>query len=189
MKREDLKALGLEESVIDTIMADNGKDIEKHKKDNEALQVKLTRVETQLTDATKKFASFEGLDIEAIKKEAADWKVAAKKAEDDGKATVEKLQFSHALDGALTGAKSKNSKAVKALLEMEGLKMNNGEIVGLNEQLTKIKTESPYLFDDVEAEMGKPYFAGKSGGTAGGKGATEDAAMRSAMGLPPLETK
>ena len=180
MKREDLKALGLEDSVIDTIMAENGKDIEKHKKDAETATLKATGLETQLTDVNKKMESFKDLDVDAIKKEASDWKVAAEKAKTDAQEAIDKIQFDHALDGALSGAKAKSSKAVKALLDMGGLKINNGEIVGLKEQLEKIKTDNDYLF---ESEEGTPTIVK---GTPGAS-VTGDAAVRTAMGLPPLK--
>ena len=43
--------------------------------------------------------------------------------------------------------------------------MNNGEIVGLNEQLEKVKEENGYLFEDDTAEQ-KPKFAGTTPGAS-----------------------
>ena len=96
----------------------------------------------QLENANKQIEEFKGMDIDGIKKAADDWKLKAEQAQKDAEAKITAMQFDHALDGALSGAKAKNAKAVKALLDMEGLKMNNGEIVGLNEQLEKVKEEN-----------------------------------------------
>ncbi len=54
------------------------------------------------------------------------------------------MKFDYALTAALTGAKARNSKAVKALLDMDGLKLNDGKIIGLDEQLSQIKEENAF---------------------------------------------
>lgn len=160
MKRETLKALGLEDSVIDQIMAENGKDIEKHKADAETTKATLGQLQAQLTEANKAIEGFKAMDIDGIKKAADDYKAKAEKAETDRTAEIARLQFDYALDGALTGAKAKNTKAVKALLNMDGLKLNGEEIVGLNEQIEKLKADNDYMF---ESEAQKPaIFAGKT---------------------------
>lgn len=157
MKREFLKELGLTDEQIDKIMAENGKDIEKAKGDiaklENDLSTKETEIETikgQLNEANAQIESFKEMDIEGIKKAADDYKAKSEQAEIDAQAKIEELQFSHALDKALSGAKAKNSKAVKALLDLEGLKFNKDEIVGLNEQLERIKEENDYLFESKE---------------------------------------
>ena len=161
MKRETLKALGLEDAVIDQIMAENGKDIEKHKGEATTALATATQLTTQLTDANKAIEGFKAMDVEGIKKAADDWKAKAEKADADRAAEIATLQFNHALDGALSGAKAKNVKAVKALLNMEGLKLNGEEIVGLNDQLAKLKTDNDYLFEG--AKQPPAVFAGKAG--------------------------
>ena len=74
-------------------------------------------------------------------------------AEADRVAEVSRLKFEHALDVALSGAKAKNVKAVKALLELDKLKFSeeDGSILGLKEQLEKVKAENDYLFESSEA--------------------------------------
>lgn len=146
MKTEFLKELKMEQDVIDKILAENGRDIEAAK----AKYADYDDVKKQLKEANKQISSFKEMDIDGIKKAADDWKEKAEKAESEADKKIEALQFDHALDGALSGAKAKNAKAVKALLNMDGLKYNNGEVIGLNEQLEKIKSENDYLFDSGE---------------------------------------
>ncbi|WP_415876381.1 phage scaffolding protein, partial [Clostridium sp.] len=50
-------------------------------------------------------------------------------------AKIEKLNFDTKLDKALTNAKAKNPKTVKALLNLENLKLDGEDIIGLKEQL------------------------------------------------------
>lgn len=91
---------------------------------------------------------------------------------------ISDIQFNHALDSALTGAKAKNVKAVKALLDTDGLTLNDGEILGLKERLEKVKEENSYLF---ESDKQPPKFVGT---TPGAQTGGDMKAVRAAMGLP-----
>lgn len=151
MKREDLKTLGLTDEQIDKVMALNGTDIEKHKTAAATLQTELDGAKKQLTDANTQIEEFKKLDVEGVKKAADDWKAKAEAAQAEADKKVSQLKFDHALDGALTGAKAKNAKAVKALLNAADLKLaEDGSILGLKEQLEKVKAENDYLFESTE---------------------------------------
>ena len=65
------------------------------------------------------------------------------------------IRFSHAVDNALTKAKAKNLVAVRALLNMDGVTLEDGKLLGLNEQLEKLMQENSYLF---EASEKNPQF-------------------------------
>lgn len=148
MKREDLKKLELSDEVIDKLMTLHGSDIESHKATIAALTGERDTFKAQAEEATKQIEGFKGMDIEGVKKAASDWEARAKQIEADAAANLSKIKFDHALESALAGAKAKNVKAVSALLDPAGLKLNDdGSIIGLNEQLTKIKTENDFLFD------------------------------------------
>ena len=149
MKREDLEKLGLNAEQIDQIMALHGKSVEKAKADLAALTTERDGLKKQLEDANAQIEGFKALDIEGVKKAADEWKAKAEQAQKDAEAQIKALKFDHALDQALAGAKAKNIKAVKALLSMEGLKLNDadGSIIGLKEQLEKIQAENDYLFE------------------------------------------
>jgi hypothetical protein len=150
MKREDLTKLGLAEDVIDKIMGLHGSDIEGHKAKQTSTATELEGIKAQLLEAGKQIEAFKGMNVDQIKASADEWKAKAEQAAADGAAQVAALRFDHALEGALSGAKAKNSKAVKALLDNGSLKMNeDGSILGLKEQLEKIKSENDYLFNDV----------------------------------------
>ena len=66
------------------------------------------------------------------------------------------------IDLSLTSANVRNLKAVKALLNMEGIKADDkGEFTGLTEQLDALKESDGYLFNASEAEQSStPRFAG-----------------------------
>lgn len=66
------------------------------------------------------------------------------------------------IDLSLTSANVRNLKAVKALLNMDGIKADDkGEFTGLTEQLDALKESDGYLFNASEAEQSStPRFAG-----------------------------
>jgi hypothetical protein len=156
MKRDQLKKLELSDEIIDAVMKLHGEDVEAHKGQLETKQGELTALQGQLDEANKQVAAFKKLDPDAIQKAAADWEqkakdfeAQAKKAAADADMKVSALQFDHALTTALTEAKAKNPKTVRALLNADNLKMGeDGSIIGLKEQLETITKENGYLFTD-----------------------------------------
>lgn len=165
MKREFLEELGIEKDVIDKIMAENGKDINNAKADLESKETELASVKEQLKTANEEIEGFKDLDVEGIKAKADEYKAKFEEAEAKAKEDLEKVQFEHKLETALRGAKAKNAKAVRALLDLEGLKLNEGEIVGLSEQLEAVKKENDYLFDTEGAQNSTPSFSRPTGNT------------------------
>lgn len=180
MEREYLEGLKLDNDIIDKIMAEHGKDIDGLKQQVGTLEAEKESLAGQLGEANRQIEDFKGMDVEGIKKAADDWKTKAEAAEAKAKADVEKLQFDHALNAALSGAKARDARAVTALLDMEGLKLNNGEIVGLKDQLERLKTEKDYLFevDGIPKIVKGTNNNADTGGTD---------ALRAAMGLGKKE--
>lgn len=180
MKTEFLRSLNLSQEVIDKIMAENGKDIaveqkkaEKVIQERDSYKLKAESLETQVNDANTEIQKFKDMDIDGIKKAADDWKETAEKAKADADKQISQMKFDYALSAALTGAKAKNAKAVKALLDMDGLKFNDGKIVGLDEQLAQIKADNDYLFESDEPAP--EFVKGTNGGSGsvGGKKPSE----------------
>ena len=181
MKTEFLKSLNLSQEVIDKIMAENGKDIaveqkkaEKVIQERDSYKLKAESLETQVNDANTEIQKFKDMDIDGIKKAADDWKETAEKAKADADKQISQMKFDYALSAALTGAKAKNAKAVKALLDMDGLKFNDGKIVGLDEQLAQIKADNDYLF---ESDVPAPEFVKGTNGGSGSVGGKKPSEM------------
>lgn len=74
------------------------------------------------------------------------------------KKEAETKDFNYALDSVLKESKCKNTKALKALLNMEGIKLNEGKFEGLEEQLKTLKESDSYLFDTEEKQPGGSGF-------------------------------
>ena len=114
MKKEDLIALGIADDVADKIFALHGKDLEKFKTASETAKTEIETFKTQLTEANKQIEGFKGMDVEGVKKSADEWKTKFEQSQADAIAQLAQIKFDHALESALTGAKAKNAKAVRA---------------------------------------------------------------------------
>lgn len=180
MERKFLSDLGLEKEVIDKILDQNGTEITALKTQINTKNEELKTAREQLVEANETINGFKAMDIESIKKAADDWKQKAEKAESDAAAKISQIQFDSLLESTLSTAKAKNAKAVKALLDMEGLKLDDGKIIGLDDQLAKIKAENDYLF---EGDKKTPQFSAPTPGVA------DDGmnAIRAAAGLKTKE--
>lgn len=181
MTREFLKQLGIEDKeTVDKIMSENGKDINAEKNkfgDYETLK-------NQLSEANKKIEEFGKLDYDGVKAMADKYKADFEQSREESKKQLDELRFSHALENALTGAKARNVKAVRALLETDKIKLcKDGTVSGLTEQLKAIKKDNAYLFEDEKQET-KPSFLGGSGSSGG---SADDNSIRAIMGLPPIK--
>ena len=147
MQRNELEKLGLEKDAIDQIMALHGRDIEANKAKAAAIEAERDGLKSQLDEAAKSIEGFKALDIEGVKKSADEWKAKAEQAQKDAEKQVYQVRYESALSDALKASKAKNVKAVRALLNEADLKLTDDGLVGLKEQLEKVKPENDYLFE------------------------------------------
>lgn len=66
----------------------------------------------------------------------------------DYEAKIQQQQKDFAIERALRDAKARNPKAVKALLDLENVKLDGDKLLGLDEQLKAIQESDKYLFGD-----------------------------------------
>jgi len=113
--------------------------------ENKDLKKQLTDRDQQLEDLKTKAAGNEDLQrqIQALQDQN-------NQIKEDYEQKIQKQNFEFALERALTIAKAKNPKAVKALLNTEAIKLDGESLLGLEEQLNKLKETDSYLFDDGE---------------------------------------
>lgn len=95
----------------------------------------------------------------------------------DHETTIENLKkesaqkdFNYALDSALKDNKCKNAKALKALLDLDNIKFNEGKLEGLEGQLTALKESDGYLFDTSNPAPGNTGGTGNHPRVGGGAG-------------------
>ena len=149
MTKEELKALGLTDEQADKVVADYGKnyvakaqfntkneELKHAKEESEAVTKQLEELK-KANEGNKDLAT----QLEKMKQEAE----TRKKEYTD---SINRMKLDNAVDIALNGSKAKNTKAVRALLDLKEAKVgDDGKVAGLDEQLKKLQESDPYLFD------------------------------------------
>lgn len=185
MKREFLQNFKvgdqpLSKEVIDAIMAENGRDIEAAKKPF----ADYDHLKTQLDEAQKTIQGFKDQDIESVRKSAKDWEEKYNQAVKDHAAKLADMAFDRKLEDAITGAKGKNTKAIKALLDVDTLKASKNQDADIKAAMDALQKDSGYLFGDVGNPP--PYSAGA--GTGGNGGGSDNPFSFNFGGVRPKES-
>lgn len=145
MKTEFLKELGLSQEQIDQIMAENGKDIAAEQAKAAAKDGELTKANETIKGLQETVKKYDGADPEQLKKSLADLQ---KKYDAD----INQTKLESALELALVQSKARNTKAVRALLNQETIKLDGDKLLGLDDQLADLKKEAVYLFEEEAAK-------------------------------------
>lgn len=172
MKRKFLEDLGLEKEVIDKILDENSTDIGKAKGEVDSITSERDKLKTDLADRDKQLETLKNStgDVEGMKKQIADLQAENKTKDETHAAEMKQLKVDAAVSAALTGAKAKNEKAVKALLELDPEKielLDDGSIKGLDDQIKKLteSDDTKFLFDTstkkTQMKGAKPGETGK----------------------------
>jgi len=174
MKRTELEAMGLTKEQVDSIMKINGDDIENAKSASAAeiknLHTEISGLNTQVSDRDKQLETLKSTagDNEALTQQIADLQAANAKAKETHESEMNQLKIDFAVEKALTAANAKNVKAVRALLDLEGAKLDReGNVKGLQDQIDKLATaeDTKFLFD-APAQNTQGTFQGYQPGVA-----------------------
>ena len=176
MTRDEIKAIlpNITKEELDKIMAINGSDIEKAKGDTTGLNQQITDLTNQITDRDNQLKELKSKvgDNESLKNKIEELENANKTAKSNYDKTVADMKRDYAVNNAIRDAKAKNVKAVRALLDMDKVKMDGETVVGLKDQIDALAKSDAYLFDAVEnpAPNFKGGFEPGAGSNGGGNG-------------------
>lgn len=162
MKTEDLKNLGLTDEQISFVMAENGKDVNKAKKDLDTISADRDNWKNQAETAQNTLAKFDGIDPEKIDSEIAEWKKKAKDAEEMYTAKIREREFEDALKAELDNVKFSSEAAKRSVMtdiKAAGLKLVDGKILGLKDLLDQMKEKDASAFVDESEEKVKNNMA------------------------------
>ena len=166
MKKEDLIAMGLTEEQATKVMGSLDGDFVTKTRFNEVNE-ELKTAKKSISDRDKQLEDLKKStgDNAALTQQIADLQKAnadQQKAHDEELAA---LKFNNALDLALTGAKVKNVKAVRAMLDDTKIKLgDDGKLTGFDEQIEALKKSDGYMFD---VQTGQQQFQGFQPGQSG----------------------
>jgi len=193
MKREDLEKLGLTKEQIDKVCDLNNddmqpvkKDLQKAQDDLKAASNKVSTHETTINELKKDLDGFKDVDVSGLTKKITELETELKNKDTTHAAELADREFNDLLKDSISSAKGKNAKAITALLDMEVLKTSKNQkedVAAALKALTEAE-DSKMLFGEAEAS---PIGTGNIiGEVKKSSGSVEDAAMRAAMGLPPV---
>lgn len=176
MTRKQLEDLGLTKEQADSIIKINGDDIENAKSASAAeiknLQTERDGLKAQVSDRDKQLETLKASagDNADLKKQIEDLQTENATAKANHESELNQLKIDFAVEKALTGAKAKNIKAVKALLELEDAKLDkDGNVKGLAEQIEKLTSgdDTKFLFEAQKQTKQQQNFKGFQPGASG----------------------
>ena len=154
--------------------------------DYETQSEKLKTAEGKVTTLTESLDKFKDVNVDELNNTITGLKndLAAKDKELTDK--LAERDFNDLLKESIATAKGRNAKAIMALLDVDTLKASKNQ---KDDIATALKTlaeaeDSKMLFGETETVIGEGSPIGKV--TKGGS-QDSDAALRAAMGLPPLK--
>lgn len=196
MKREELEALGLSKEQVDSVLDAHHKELDPVNAQLKAAQddLKAEQDKTVAQDGTikelqKGLDGFKDVDVSGLKKKIAELEEGIKERDAAHRKEMEERDFGDSLKEAIAAANGINARAITALLDVDALKASKNQkedIAAALKALAEAK-DSRMLFGEAEAEViGKGSFPGM---VSRHGSSTDDAQMRSVMGLPPIKSE
>lgn len=142
-------AMGLNEEQAQKVLTSlDGNYVPKSKfqevsEENKTLKKSVSDRDKQLEDLKKSSG-----DNAALQQQISDLQKANADQQKAHEQELSQLKLDNAIDLALSGAKAKNSKAVKAVMDLSKVKLGeDGQLTGFSEQLEALQKSDGYLFD------------------------------------------
>ena len=133
----------LPKEVIDAILAENGRDIEALKTENDNLK-------TQLQTAKDGLKAFEGVDVKDLQGQITKLQQDLADKDTAHKTELANMAFDRALEGAITAAKGRSVKAILGELgsdKIAALRESKNQEADIKTALEALQKDSGYLFD------------------------------------------
>lgn len=186
MKKEFLKELGLTDEQVESIMKENGIDIEREKAKLTALNEDLENYKEQLQTAQDTLKSFEGVNVDELKGQIENLNKSLSEQEKEYQQRLADRDFNDTLNKAIAELGGKSDKAIRALLDIDTLKASKNQTEDIKNAITQCKTENDFLFGSDEP-INNP--TGPTGGGLPNPEDTQLVELYTAMGLTADDMK
>lgn len=176
MKKEDLIKLGLDDELaakVETASLEELKGFIPKARFDE-VNTEKKRLETTLTERNSELETLKNSsgNADALKQQITELQNQYQQKEDAHAQEIQQIKLENALSAALTDAKAKNHKAVKALLDMKQVEMlDDGTFKGLAEQIKALvdAPDSKFMFESDDNKKPASFKGAKTG-----EGSNED---------------
>ena len=194
LKEMDIDVPKDKETDLDKAVAENYKTVADYDKQIAKLEAANNTIKANdaaMKDMQTKLDEFKDVDVSGLNQRIKDLETEKENIQKDYDAKIADRDFDDLVKESIASVNGKNAKAITALLDVPTLKASKNQkedIAAALKALTEAE-DSKMLFGEPDP---KPAGTGNLiGQVRGGSGASaEEAAMRAAMGLPPVpETK
>lgn len=165
MKREFLEELGLEQEVIDKIIAEYGKGVQMQQAKTAKVEAERDSYKTRLEATEASLKEFEGINVDELKAktETLSQTLEAQKAEHE--ISMNKLQKDWAAEKYFDDYKFTSdlakAAAIQQFKEMD-LKLEDGKFLGADDFMKELREKNPTAFSNEEDEN-KPIVTRPTG--------------------------
>lgn len=173
MKTEEITKLGISEEIAKQIVSMNEAELAAEAKKLTDKEAELTMAAERIGELTELTKKFDGVDVDKLKADLAD---ISKKYSDD----IAALKLDNALTAALSDSGAIDRDIVKGLIDKSIVKLEDGKLMGVTEQLEKLKADKAFLFGS--ADSGAKVDTGVAHGNS--TDTVSDSQARAVMGLP-----
>ena len=157
--RDNLREIGIDEESLEKVMTLHGQEVQglndKVSQKESKLNELQSTVDSYKEDNKQKDNELKDLQEKAkngddLQQTISDLRQANEDREKERQKEIKELKFNHNLENKLRDVGARNVKAVRALLDSENLKFNDeeNEVIGLQDQLEKLRESDSYLFAD-----------------------------------------
>jgi hypothetical protein len=143
MKRKFLEDMGLTKEQVDSIMAENGNDIEAIKQERDNYKGQLETAQTTLK-------SFEGVNISELQTKVTTLTNDLATKEAEYKRQLADRDFNDLLKATAEGYKPRDLKAVMPFLDVDKLKGSKNQESDIKAAIEAVKKDNSYLFQDTQ---------------------------------------
>ena len=114
---------------------------------------KLSQALDKLKTAEDGLKGFEGIDLAELKGQISQLQEQLSQKDAEYAEKVANMEFDALLTSAVTAAKGKNAKAIRALLDVDALKASKNQEADIQSALEALQKDNEYLFDSGKAPL------------------------------------
>ena len=181
MDRGFLEEMGIEKENVNKILDKYHEGIKEYKDSAEkvkTLEAENTSLKDQISQRDKDLKELKKVDAEELKTKISELEEKNKTMQETHDKEMSETRKNLMLENSLMKANVKNSKAIKGMLELDKITIENDELVGLEDQIKALKESDSYLFNIEEPtktiDLGSQHTNEKS---------EDDLLARKVMGL------
>lgn len=166
---ETLRSLGIEvpedkEKEVKAKLSEHYKNVGEVDKITNGLETDRDNWKQRAETAEETLKKFDGVNLETMKTELADWKQKAETAQAEYDKKIAERDFEDILKTAISEAKGRNEKAIRANLDIETLMKSRNQRDDVKKALDALKSaeDTAFMFVDeqqehLEAGRAKPF--------------------------------